>query len=421
MMDKKVSGVVVVRTDRSCDLHVDGTVIATLSPKEQRRLKLPPGSYVLEASRKKKTWRRTVSVKSGDEVHVAVDFDAPEPSAGRDGERDSTSPIVEPRPRRRSPRTALVGVLAAVAVAVLFITLSDRRSPELGAGSAVRQADDSLAPEREPEPPTEVGDTARTAESEDTRNPTEPGPETDPLAAEIEYVQIPSGAFQMGSEQGSRAERPVHRVEISQPFLIGKHEVTVAQFRAFVAATGYRTEAERLGLAWDSEGLNRVDGMSWRNPGFPQGDDHPVAAVSWNDAAAFARWAGGRLPTEAEWEYAARAGEGGNRLPGGLDSTSWFVENSDGGTRPVGRKAPNAWGLHDVQGNVWEWVADWYDEAYYRESPETNPTGPTEGSLRVCRGGSWNDESVWLPARNRASPSFRTNTIGFRVARDVEG
>lgn len=242
-----------------------------------------------------------------------------------------------------------------------------------------------------------------------------------PSDLDMQWTRISEGSFVMGSDRGSADARPSHRVEITTPFRMSAHEVTVRQFRMFVEATGYETDAERLDGAWRASSRDslRTPGLTWRNPGFEQSGDHPVVNVSWNDAQAFAEWVGGRLPTEAEWEYAARAGATAAKLPGDWEETTWYAENAGGGTRPVGQKAPNDWGLYDVQGNVWEWTQDWYSPEYYQRSPEEDPQGPSSGELRVCRGGSWYNDACWLPTRNRASPTYRANNIGFRIVRPV--
>ena len=252
--------------------------------------------------------------------------------------------------------------------------------------------------------------------------PEEPEEEIRPTPADltITYAAVPPGTFTMGSSGGSADNRPGHEVEITRGFSMAAHPVTVAQFRMFVKATDYRTEAERVGHVW----VERADGnpetqrgLTWRDPGYTVTDTHPVTNVSWNDAQAFARWAGVRLPTEAEWEYAARAGIEANRLPGDWEETTWYAENASA-PQPVMWKEPNNWGLYDVQGNVWEWTQDWYDEDYYASSPGADPQGPSSGNLKATRGGSWMSQAAWLPVRNRASPSYRTPTIGFRVVRE---
>lgn len=245
-------------------------------------------------------------------------------------------------------------------------------------------------------------------------------PPPTPSDLDIAWKRIAPGSFVMGSDRGPSNTRPTHKVEITTPFQMSAHEVTVRQFRMFVEATGYRTDAERSGGAWRAGDSLRTEGLTWRNPGFEQSPNHPVVCVSWNDAQAFAEWIGGRLPTEAEWEYAARAEVTYPKLPGDWEETTWYAENAEGRTHPVGQKSPNDWGLYDVQGNVWEWIQDWYSPDYYEKSPTTDPEGPESGKKRVCRGGSWHDDTCWLPTRNRASPTYPANNIGFRVVKPAE-
>lgn len=242
-----------------------------------------------------------------------------------------------------------------------------------------------------------------------------------------------------------KLESPVHAVELDA-FWIGRFEVTVAQFRQFVKETSYRTEAERKGESEgvsSSGGWSKVSGLSWRKPGFPQGDSHPVVHVSWNDGKAFCDWLSRkegkdiRLPTEAEWEYACRAGtqtayqwgddpNGGTGWLNGADQTakrkypSWPCFNFDDGflyTASVGSFKANAFGLHDMHGNVWEWCADWYGEDYYAESPRRNPQGPSSGVYRMSRGGSWDYyENLYRSAvRVRLTPTSTYGGQGFRV------
>lgn len=272
-----------------------------------------------------------------------------------------------------------------------------------------------------------------------------------------DMVLVPGGTFEMGSNAGHDDEAPVHHVTL-KPFLLDRHEVTNRQFAAFVEATGFVTQAERDGAAWcylkGESDFRYVDGANWRHPDGPGSSiadrmEHPVVCVSWNDARAYAKWAGKRLPTEAEWEYAARSrgaqhvaanpnapspessnahaahqghsqrnrnepssghpssrsheqrashaahasSESDTYVPANIWQGVWPEENklSDGffGTAPVGSFEPNDVGVHDMVGNVWEWTADWYDAAYYRSSPADNPRGPAEGTTRVARGGSW--------------------------------
>ena len=217
-------------------------------------------------------------------------------------------------------------------------------------------------------------------------------------------VWVPPGTFQMGSKKGDNDERPIHSVELSRGFHLGKYTVTNEQYARFLATRPPGIETPSY---WDDRKFNQ-----------PQ---QPVVGVRWDDATAFCRWMGGRLPTEAEWEYACRAGSP-HEYCFGDDETlrgdyAWFSENSDGQTQPVGGKLPNAWGLHDMHGNVWEWCQDWYEATYYRRSPAQDPPGQDSGSSRVLRGGSWYlvPSLVRCAYRDYGPPDSRLNNIGFRL------
>jgi len=290
-------------------------------------------------------------------------------------------------------------------------------------------------------------------------------------------VRIPAGEFLMGSDESIaslqkdfplmererlddlRDEAPVHRVRITKNFYMGRTEVTVGQFRQFLKASGYVPESIADGTGGygynaaftpnPGERSEQFEGRdprySWRNPGFPQTDEHPVVNVTWNDAQAMAQWLSKtegktyRLPTEAEWEYAARAGtrtryHGGDdpqvllKIANSFDTDSrkqWpkFAQHahksSDGFafTAPVASFAPNAFGLYDMHGNAWEWTADLYDENYYAHSPVDDPQGPKEGNVYVRRGGSWHTWPLYLRSsyRNWNSPQTRYVLVGMRL------
>ncbi len=227
-----------------------------------------------------------------------------------------------------------------------------------------------------------------------------------------ELVLIPEGEFLMGSEDGVAAERPVHRVSLDA-FYLGKSPITNIQYRKFVDETGYRAphfDDPRAQLDnWDPERKTYPVGRG----------NHPVVLVSWHDAQAYSSWAGGRLPTEAEWERAARGGLEGKLYPWG-DEINKSLANYDTreGTTPVGSYPPNGYGLYDMAGNVWEWVADWYHAKYYHESPVYNPQGPEKGTVHVLRGGAWLlfAQFCRVAYRFRNNPDFRFNLIGFRLA-----
>jgi formylglycine-generating enzyme required for sulfatase activity len=217
----------------------------------------------------------------------------------------------------------------------------------------------------------------------------------------IRFVRVRAGTFAMGSASGDRDEQPVHRVTLTRDYLLQATEVTQGQWRALMG----------------------------RNPSYfaDCGDNCPVESVSWDDVQTFLQalnrqdpGKGYRLPTEAEWEYAARAGTTGDYGgTGRLDEMGWYLDNSGGRPQPVGRKAPNAWGLYDMHGNVWEWVNDWYGAAYYSAGPPADPLGPRYGSYRVLRGGSWYGSAYRARSANRVTdtPSFRDGSYGFRLAR----
>jgi len=262
-------------------------------------------------------------------------------------------------------------------------------------------------------------------------------------ADEAVMVYVPAGSFGMGSDGGDSDadsnEFPMHQVTLDA-YWIDRAEVTNTQFELFVRDTGYETTAEDEGWSWVflETDWGRKDGVDWQHPAGPGSDlngllQHPVLHVSWYDANAYCLWAGGRLPTEAEWEYAAR-GPGENRYPWGDSFDGRLVNFCDANCRfnfanstyndgyrqtaPVGSyPAGVSWArLLDMAGNVWEWTADWYDSDYYEVSPFTNPAGPSAGSEKVMRGGSWDfpKQDVRSAARAKRDPNLRFDSVGFR-------
>ena len=297
----------------------------------------------------------------------------------------------------------------------------------------------------------------------------------------MELVLIPAGKFKMGSGESAKDtaafvnktyrklfppdleeaveayffqdEHPQHEVTITNPFFLGTCHVTRGQFRQFVDATSYMTEKEQgenpgaWGWDPDTKDFSFSVKYSWRNAGFEQTDEHPVVNVSWNDAVAFCKWLSQkegqvyRLPTEAEWEYACRAGTT-TRYPSGEDPETlgkvlgslpdapgyfnrpdwkYMIRASDNYafTSPVWKSKPNAFGLYDMHGNAFQWCADWYGGEYYAASPADDPTGPDSGTQRIVRGGTW----VFRPLgarsaeRNHTEPDGRNCGAGFRIAR----
>jgi len=228
-------------------------------------------------------------------------------------------------------------------------------------------------------------------------------PSQEPVSG-AEEVLIPAGDLRMGSEVSNETQ-PIHEVSIDA-FYLETHEVTNAQYFAFCQATG-----RGLPAFWDKREFRS-------GPSFP---DHPVVGVSWYAAAAYAKWAGKRLPTEAEWEYAARGGLIGKPYPSGetLDATA--ANYSASGPVAMRSYRPNGFGLYDMAGNVWEWVADGYDPTYYARSPQRNPPGPDDRRLRVIRGGGWRSGPTCnrVDYRNALPPGWVDMAVGFRCARDV--
>jgi len=224
-----------------------------------------------------------------------------------------------------------------------------------------------------------------------------------------EFAQIPAGEFMMGAspddDESDSDEKPSHLVRITHSFELGCYPVTQGMWKSVMGS----------------------------NPSSFKGKNRPVESVSWNDTQEFFKKLNDqqdgyicRLPTEAEWEYAARAGTTGPCY-GDLHSIAWFYEdsyivfqNSDLVTHPVGEKLPNQFGLYAMLGNVREWCQDWHDEEYYEKSPTEDPMGPTNGKVRVLRGGSWYDFSwdVRVSARGRNYPESSYNCDGFRVCRE---
>lgn len=228
-----------------------------------------------------------------------------------------------------------------------------------------------------------------------------------------EMVLIPEGEFLMGSPEGEGAsnEHPQHKVYLDA-YYIDKYEVTFEQYNKFCESTGRSKPSDR---------------------GWGRGN-RPVINVTWDDAVAYAEWAGKRLPTEAEWEKACRAGsteeycfgidlsflpdQNPNTLDQNLGEYAWYDKNSGNKTHPVGEKKPNQYGIYDMHGNVWEWCADWDAKDYYKNSPYKNPPGPDKGSTRVLRGGSWYFYAILCRSASRFgfTPDAGLDDYGFRCA-----
>ncbi len=297
----------------------------------------------------------------------------------------------------------------------------------------------------------------------------------------MRLVPIPAGEFLMGADENMidtlnyfpyygadwlQNERPQHKVRITKPFLMGQYEVTLREFLIFYFDAKYKLDMERDGkptLGYAADGQTLIESPNFRPwaPGWKIEQDHPAVDIAWDDAVAFCRWLSARegkkyrLPTEAEWEYCCRAGTDTryffgndpeqlvyyanvadadrkaisanavftrhrdleNKTPGTVPFP--FVSRRDGyaWTAPVGQFVPNAFGLYDMHGNVWEWCSDWYDRHYYEHSPEDDPQGAATGEFRVTRGGGFYSTPAGLRCahRDRARPSYRDFSQGFRV------
>jgi sulfatase modifying factor 1 len=288
----------------------------------------------------------------------------------------------------------------------------------------------------------------------------------DPASQTTEgMVRLPGGEPLLGDASGegyaADGEGPVRRVRID-PFWIDARVVSNADFAEFVAATGYVTEAERFGWSFVFAGLlphdfpptraavaapwwRQIEGACWRHPEGPKSGidgraDHPVVHVSWHDAMAYCRFAGKRLPTEAEWEYAARGGLEGRRYPWGDQlrpdgehrMNVWqgqfphhnTAEDGYVGAAPVDAFPPNGYGLYNTTGNVWEWCVDWFSATFHVEGARENPVGPPDGQARVMRGGSYLCHRSYcfryrVAARSSNTPDTSAGNIGFRCVRDA--
>ena len=287
------------------------------------------------------------------------------------------------------------------------------------------------------------------------------GEEGKDIEVPIEMIFVKGGCFQMGNlfadeennnkvpaykesslfGDGNREfndEVPVHEVCVDD-FYIGKYEVTVSEFEKFVNETGYISDAEKRGGCFGKVGYKwrkRRD-FNWSKVDFPQTDRHPAVCISYNDANEFIKWLNEklvvseanpsgkyRLPTEAEWEYAARSGGktekwAGTNNESEVSDYAWYDKNSGGKTHPVGQKKPNGLGIYDMSGNVWEWVEDWYEVDYYDRSPKINPVNTNPSHARSMRSGPWSVSSQILRAFYRGSdiPESICDGLGFRVAK----
>ena len=240
-----------------------------------------------------------------------------------------------------------------------------------------------------------------------------------PEKSQLEFVYVPGGEFEMGSIHGGKDELPIHKVKLN-PFKISKYEITNEQYCAFLNDTKYSPFGEVVFVDINSE-FSQIAYLEGRFVAKTGQQNLPVVEVSWYGADAYAHWAGGRLPTEAEWEYAAcgAANSGANQMKDSclLIDVAWIERNSERQLQPVGTRKPNRLGIYDMRGNAWEWCSDWYDAGYYQIGASDNPKGSETGTYRSLRGGSC-DLNAYLSRvtnRSRCKPTTTNNTIGFRI------
>ena len=420
--------------------------------------------------------------------------------------RSIPTPVVTPRlPRRRSfPSTLLrtgpwtklaTGIVLLLTLVLAALLFKIWMAPQVSSPPTMAAMESSPTPETSPT--MAAMESSPTPETFPTMAATEssPTPETFPTMAAIEssptpptievqvweadgaeMVFVPAGEFVMGTEELGDDERPVHRVYLDD-FWIDRYEVTNERFARFVAETGYQTDAERRGRGWVwmgsdgstelTPGWEEVEGADWRHPGGPDSSiedkmGHPVVLISWNDADVYCRWVGKRLPSEAQWEKAARGADGrhyawGDEFDSAKANTKEWkpalpvpsvaegseaegeiegMENGEwrGGATPVGSFSPQGdspYGASDMTGNVWEWVADWYGSDYYSVTADGepvlsgiegnvahNPPGPPTGTDKVLRGGSWAFDEVYArtPFRYNVKPDYTYDFAGFRCS-----
>jgi formylglycine-generating enzyme required for sulfatase activity len=306
---------------------------------------------------------------------------------------------------RRDSLNAFIGWCRArvkqyLRAAVVLLIVSAMMGLPVMSGQVGPKAPPPKPPRSKPTPPKQPSGRA-TASNRGTKKPARASISNE-ITNAVNWEGITAGEFMMGSENGDADEKPAHRVRISRSFEMGKCEVTQAQWKA----------------VGDS------------NPSRFKGANLPVENVSWDDVQRFIQRLNERngdyvyrLPTEAEWEYACRAGNAGD-YAGDLDAMAWYDKNSRDTTHPVGTtRQPNPWGLYDMHGNVWEWCQDSYNKSYYSQSPDLviDPQNSTTNSLRVIRGGSWSGIATELRSANRYwfAPNTYNRILGFRLVRTL--
>ena len=341
----------------------------------------PAASAVLGRALAKKPQDRFPSCMSFVEALAVASAQPAPPAQALPGRAAPPQPAPVPVARRESKYRGKLWMAVAAATAISILGMFAWVKSRASAAKPV--VVEQVKPGVKNPAPVPVPEEERPAANE-AEGP--PSMRVNPLDG-LEYVRIPAGAFQMGCAAGEARckadSKPAREVAIRRAFYISKTEVTAD--------------------AYGKIAVTRETGKT------------PISRVSWTEAKKFCELAGGRLPTEAEWEYAARAGEAGPQT-GELEGVAWYAVNSGGAAREVGVRQPNAFGLYDTLGNVWEWVSDIYGPTYYRIGPSIDPPGPSRGSQRVVRGGAFSTPEVYvsLSARFAFPPSIRDATIGFR-------
>lgn len=414
---------ILLASDVACTVKLDGEKVADLVPDEPKKVAVAPGEHLVSASTPDGLkWSKVVTATGASQTVVKIDIGG---AAGGSGGAGGASAILfmsdapalieidgkksgEVGGSPETPGQKKVGLPAGRHV----VRIAAKDDPRVGGEFDVRVEGGAQ----------EIVRLTLAEKLKGLKNADSAG---------LKWARISAGDFTMGCSPGDKEcdddEKPAHFVKITKPFEMAVTETTAGQFRKYAAASGAMVPGQ----------------PSWST------DAHPVVNVTWDESAGFCKWAGGRLPTEAEWEYAAR-GESPNARYGLLDDVAWYADNAgrsplnstyiweqetrknwdayvaklkanDNSAHPVGLKGANAYGLYDTLGNVWEWTGDWYSDIYYQSGASLNPVGPRPGEKRVLRGGSWDGKAEWTRAsdRGRNSPAERSDSDGFRCLRDA--
>lgn len=405
--------------DVASTVKLDGEKVADLQPDVPAKLQVAPGEYLVSAATLDgQKWSKVVQVKSPKTI-VKIEFGgSPAATVSLTPEMAKDSPAgtgtllvlvdspvrIEIDNKRAGFVPGTPGELGQVSLRLTpgrhFVKAVSRDFPEVSTATDVQIREGSQEIVRAMVADQVAAKEAVAREAKAARVKIEKA-KTRVKELDLRWVNILAGEFRMGCSSGGREcsadEKPAHTVQVTKPFQMMATEVTAGQFQTWALSQGYEPPQQ---------------------PGW-SGPDVPVVSVTWNDAQAFCSAFGGRLPTEAEWEYVARGSLEGERY-GSIGAIAWYLENSERKAHPVGTKQPNAFGLHDMFGNVSEWCMDWYSADHYREKIETDPIGPTSGQYRVLRGGSWDFAAARTRAssRFRVTPTARYGDLGFRCLRD---